>query len=342
MLVSEIVRKIKSVKLFCLEQPLAKRIKEIRKREMKSIGRSFFYSTTVYFLNFLVKLSIFICLVSFSDDGNCFNARSVYVVILYCNMIASSVLKCWPRSLTNNREISHLIETIQEFFKSDDEVSTKFLSDNRISQHEGEEAADKFQETLKLLEIRVENEKHFNTPGILMRNVRLAARSQDTFELKCDYLELNEAKVYGVEGFKSSSLLQLFLGELEIDSGEIGINGKISFASNVPCIMSGTIRKNILCNEAFDGEKYKAILEVCKLEKDLEAIDAGDASLIDESTQNTILKVKINLARCFYQSADIYILDDPFEKLSFETSKLIFEKAKRLLKVASFSRFFKS
>lgn len=334
---NEIVRKIKSVKMFCLEQPLAKRVKEIRNREMKSIGRSFFCSAAICFLNFLVKISIFVCLVSFFNAGNRVNARNVYVVISYYNLIAHSVLKCWPQSAANAREVSVLIEKIQTFLQSRDNIFSKVYFEDKISCHDDANATDKFTETIKLLEKRVENEQHSGNPGILMRNVWLASRNQDTFELRCDYLELTETRIYGVEDFtnaEKASFFQIILGELEVDSGEIEINGKISYASQSPCIISGTIRENILCGEAFDDERYKAIIEICKLRKDLEVMDAGDASLIDESTKNLNMKLKINLARCFYRDADIYVLDNPFGKLSFETSKFIFDNAiKKLLKV---------
>jgi ABC-type Mn2+/Zn2+ transport system ATPase subunit len=78
------------------------------------------------------------------------------------------------------------------------------------------------------------------------------------------------------------------------------------------------------------------IIRICKLEKDLEVMVAGDGSFIDESTENECFKAKINIARCLYRRADIYVFDDPFGMISFETAQFIFDKAiKILLKVRS-------
>lgn len=335
-LMAEIIEKIKSVKMLCLEQPLAKRIKEIRNREIKRIGGSFFYSAATYFLSFLVKVSIFVCLVSFSNAGNRFNARNVYVVISYYNLMGYSVLKCWPRSVADAQEAKALIEKLQEFLQSKDNIFTKFHFDDKISCHEDVNVTDKFTETMKLLEER-KNEQHSSNPGIFMRNVRLTMRSRNTFDLRCDYLELTERKTYGVEGFSNSAedvLLQIILGEIEVDSGEIEINGKISYASQNLCVIPGTVRENVLCGEAFDDERYKTIIGICKLAKDLEVMAAGDGSFIDESMKNTSFKAKINIARCLYRHADIYVFDDPFREISFDTAKFIFDNAmKKLLKV---------
>lgn len=332
LLMGEIIRKIKSVKMFCLELPLTKRIKEIRNREMKNIGSGFLYSAATYFLNFLVKISIFVCLASFSNAGNRFSSRNIYVVISYYNLIAHSVLKCWPRSVTNAQEVSSLIEKIQEYLQSRDNIFSKFYFVDKISHHEKTNVKDECTKTIKLLEKCFVNEKHCGNPRIGMRNVQLASRSQDTFELRCDYLELMETKIYGVEDFSNYEkdfFFHIILGELEVDTGEIEINGKISFASQSPCIITGTVQENILCGEALDDERYKTIIEICKLRKDLEAIDAGDGFHIDESTESLSFKAKINLARCLYRNADIYVLDNPFEQLSFDTSKFIFDNAIR-------------
>jgi ABC-type multidrug transport system fused ATPase/permease subunit len=254
-LMAEIIEKIKSVKMFCLEQPLAKRMKEIRNREMKSIGGSFLYSTATYFLNFLVKISIFVCLLCFFNAGNRFNARNVYVVISYYNLMGHSMLKCWPRSVADAREARALIEKLQEFLHSRDNIFSKCHFNDKISRHDDAKAEDKLSETIKLLEKATVNEQHADNPAVFMRNVRLTSRSRNASDLRCDYLELRDAKAYAIVGFSSStehSLLQTILGEIEVDSGVIEINGEISYASRVPCVMPGTVRENIVCGGAFD------------------------------------------------------------------------------------------
>ena len=45
------------------------------------------------------------------------------------------------------------------------------------------------------------------------------------------------------------------------------IEGRISYASQVPWIFSGTLKENILFNMPFNHDHYQAVLEACALVK---------------------------------------------------------------------------
>lgn len=64
-------------------------------------------------------------------------------------------------------------------------------------------------------------------------------------------------------------------------------------------------------------KKYKEILRICALEKDIALFSNGDQTLIGKRGVELSggQKARINLARallCMYYDADIYLLDDPF------------------------------
>lgn len=61
--------------------------------------------------------------------------------------------------------------------------------------------------------------------------------------------------IVGSVGSGKTSLLQAILGELEIDCGELMINGKISFASQEPWLFEATIKQNILFTEKYEEER---------------------------------------------------------------------------------------
>lgn len=75
-----------------------------------------------------------------------------------------------------------------------------------------------------------------------------------------------------------------------------------------------------------DQTKYKRILHVCSLEKDLELLCHGDQTLIGDRGINLSggQKQRIQLARALYQDADIYLLDDPFSALDAHTGSEVF------------------
>lgn len=59
--------------------------------------------------------------------------------------------------------------------------------------------------------------------------------------------------------FLQSSLLHLLLGELPIESGELHINGSISYASQEPWLFTETVRANILFGELYNKERYNEV-----------------------------------------------------------------------------------
>lgn len=342
---SEIIQGIKAIKTFCLEQPFAKMIKEFRGRETKGIRGTLFLWATIYSFNFIAKLSIFICLMSFLNLGNHFTASSVYIVMSYFNMLFTSMLQFWPLLVAHASEAFVAIKRVQNFLLYNEQKLPKNVGkahlDDKISECGNDNVELELLMETKLLNTvpprRIERDNN-ETTGIVLRNIS-ASWSGDNVGFACDYLEILEHKTYGVIGLVGSgksTLLQVILGELDIDSGMIEVNGTFSYASQEPWMFYGTIRQNIVFSEQFEAERYQTILNICALESDIEGFPFGDLTFIGDHGTNLSggQKSRINLARCLYRNADIYLLDDPFASLDVNVSKFIFEKVvKQFLKV---------
>lgn len=78
-------------------------------------------------------------------------------------------------------------------------------------------------------------------------------------------------------------------------------------------------------------EKYKDVIKVCSLEKDLEMMEHGDRTEIGERGINLSggQKQRIQLARAVYQDCDIYLLDDIFSAVDAHTGTEIFKECIR-------------
>lgn len=95
----------------------------------------------------------------------------------------------------------------------------------------------------------------------------------------------------------------------------------------------GTIRQNILVGQQMDLERYYRVLRATDLEEDLEKFPLGDLSIIGEGGTSLSggQKARVNLARCLYIDADIYLLDDPLSAVDVHVGVHIFENAVKVL-----------
>lgn len=88
--------------------------------------------------------------------------------------------------------------------------------------------------------------------------------------------------VVGPVGAGKSSLLQAILRELPVESGSIQTNGTTSYAGQVPWVFAGTVRQNILFGQAYERERYDAVITACALAADFKQLPHGDRTIIGE------------------------------------------------------------
>ncbi|XP_019626252.1 PREDICTED: multidrug resistance-associated protein 4-like [Branchiostoma belcheri] len=130
--------------------------------------------------------------------------------------------------------------------------------------------------------------------------------------------------VVGSVGSGKSSLLSVILGELPASSGEVKVDGRVSYASQQAWVFSGTVRQNIVFGHPYDHLKYWKVIDCCGLSKDLEVFPNSDLTLVGDRgiTLSGGQKARINLARAVYRDADIYVLDDPLSAVDAKGRQL--------------------
>ncbi|KAH7678707.1 Xenobiotic-transporting ATPase protein [Dioscorea alata] len=137
--------------------------------------------------------------------------------------------------------------------------------------------------------------------------------------------------VVGTVGSGKSSLLACILGEMHKISGTVRVCGTAAYVAQTAWIQNGTIQENILFGSPMNSEKYKEVIRVCCLEKDLEMMEFGDKTEIGERGINLSggQKQRVQLARAVYQDCDIYLLDDVFSAVDAHTGSEIFKECVR-------------
>lgn len=178
---------------------------------------------------------------------------------------------------------------------------------------------------------RVVNVNEFaQKPGIIFENVTASwsKRSQSCINsLRLDVHGNQLIAITGSVAAGKTSMFLVILRELEIDSGELTVDGVVSYSSQEPWLFDATIRQNILFTESFDDERYQEVIRVCSLERDIRSFPAGDLTFVGESGAclSGGQKSRINLARAIYRKADIYLLDDPLAAVDSTVSKKMFK-----------------
>lgn len=134
--------------------------------------------------------------------------------------------------------------------------------------------------------------------------------------------------IVGQVGAGKSTLLHVILGELELDSGTLTVDGVVSYAAQDPWLFDGTIRANILFTDPYDCKRYESVIRICALERDLSLLPDGDRTIIGERgiSLSGGQKARINLARAVYKRADIYLLDDPLSAVDAHVGKHIYQE----------------
>ena len=166
--------------------------------------------------------------------------------------------------------------------------------------------------------IKRENEENI----VLLNNVNLIINKEEL------------VTIIGETGSGKSCLINSILQNLELLNANIpevkyyNFSPLISYASQDPWIMNGTIRDNILFYNPLNIEKYNQVVNACQLDKDFENLKHGDMTEVG-STGNNLSggqRARIALARAIYKEADIYIFDDPIPSVDTYISMKIFHQ----------------
>ncbi|OAR00883.1 hypothetical protein LLEC1_07344 [Akanthomyces lecanii] len=149
-----------------------------------------------------------------------------------------------------------------------------------------------------------------------------------SFILKSVSLRFPKGRLSVVTGKTSSGkglLISALLGEADIESGSSKAGSEFAaekqtnaptsnfaYVSQPPWIENRTIKQNITFGGAFDDERYTTVIRACALERDLEALSAGDMTVagVNGGALSGGQKWRVSLARALYSHASIIILDD--------------------------------
>lgn len=105
--------------------------------------------------------------------------------------------------------------------------------------------------------------------------------------------------VVGPVGSGKSSLLLATLKEIHVLSDHWLVQGKISYASQEPWLFNSSVRENILFGKPFEPKKYREVMAVTTLDRDMKILHYGDMTLVGERGINLSggQRARVSLAR---------------------------------------------
>lgn len=119
---------------------------------------------------------------------------------------------------------------------------------------------------------------------------------------------------------------QIYLGEPYDPEHQ---SQSLAIVTQNPWMENNTIRNNVLFGLPFDKERYDLAIHCCALEKDLEMLKDGDATVI--GTKGISLsggqRWRIALARALFSHARILLLDDILSAVDAEVREWLVDKA---------------
>lgn len=293
-LISEILNNIKSLKLYGWEQPYLKKLNHVRNdKELKNLRRmGVFLAVSTFlwsFAPFLVSCLTFAVFLLYETDRT-LSTDIVFTSLSLFNLL-SFPLAMFPVTITNIVEAQVAISRLSKFLTATE------LQPDAVQRTHGEGGSVSIASGT-FLWTKASGEENYK---VALLQINLAVGK---LLLDC---------IVGKVGLGKSLIIQAILGDLYRLEGEVRVNGSVAYVLQVPWIMNGTVRENILFGHKYDPEFYATVLQACALAVDLKILPRGDKTEVGEKGISLLggQKARLSLARAVYARADVYLLDDP-------------------------------
>lgn len=307
--ISEILNNIKSLKLYAWEGPYKKKLEHVRNdKELKNLTKlgcfmalSSFQFNVVPFLVSCCTFAVFVY-----TEKRPLTTDLVFPALTLFNLL-SFPLMVVPNVLTGFIEASVSIGRLYSFL-TNEELQKDAVQHLPKVTNKGDVAVNIGDDATFLWKRKPEYR-------VALKNINFQAKKG---ELAC---------IVGKVGSGKTALIQSILGNLFRIKGFATVHGSVAYVSQVPWIMNGTVKDNILFGHKYDKEFYDKTIRACALTIDLAILMDGDQTLVGEKgiSLSGGQKARLSLARAVYARADTYIMDDPLAAVDEHVAKHLIE-----------------
>ncbi|XP_013177157.1 PREDICTED: probable multidrug resistance-associated protein lethal(2)03659 isoform X1 [Papilio xuthus] len=346
-LMNEVIQSIEAIKMYAWENAFVRIIGQARKKEMNVIKKmSWLRAVMISCVKLNTKVAIFLSIISFLSFQNELTASKVFVIFSYYDILKYTLVDFLPLAITFTLEAYVSVKRMQEFLllpevDNQDNVNLINIEESKVpalSNGVFEKIGNGGQTYIKS-ESNLEHVKanvlvSFKQYTAHWRNVddeTADGKQLALADIDLDIKPESLTTVVGVVGAGKSTLLQAMLRELVPSSGTLHVRANIAYAAQDPWLFDASVRQNILFGQELDLRRYKQVIKCCQLKSDLDILPHGDKTVVGErgSTLSGGQRARVSLARCVYQQADLYLLDDPLAAVDAKVAQAIYEECVR-------------
>ncbi|KAM9147082.1 ATP-binding cassette sub-family C member 8 isoform 7-T7 [Pangshura tecta] len=326
---NEMLRGIKLLKLYAWEHIFHSSVEETRQKEMTSLKAFALYTSISIFMNAAIPIAAVLTtfVVHAHLTGNAdfspsvaFASLSLFHILITPLFLLSSVVRSTVKALVSVQKLSE--------FLSSEEIGEEH---DKCSEPRSAENHSKYQV--------ITNGFFTWTPE--------GSATLSNIDIQIPQGQLT--MIVGQVGCGKSSLLLATLGEMQKTSGNVFWNssipdsetgedvspeketavdtevrkrGSVAYASQKPWLLNATVEENIIFESPFNKQRYKAVIDACSLQPDIDILPHGDQTQIGERGINLSggQRQRISVARALYQKTNVVFLDDPFSALDIHLS----------------------
>ncbi|XP_020530905.1 ABC transporter C family member 13 isoform X3 [Amborella trichopoda] len=321
----ELLMHIRTLKMYSWELLFSNRLMETREMEVKHLStRKYLDAWCVFFWATTPTLFSLFTFGLFALLGNQLTAATVFTCVALFNTLISP-LNSFPWVI--NGLIDAMISTRR---------LSKFLSCPDINSEKIEPSTEQLTACSSICIPTDSADDNFEDVAIVFQDANCVWSSSKMEEqgknLKLTSFEIPRGffvVVIGEVGSGKSSLLNAILGETRFTRGAVRSCGSIAYAPQVPWILSGTVRDNILFGKGHEAKRYNEVVTACAMDVDIGLMPGGDQAFIGERGLNLSggQRARLMLARAIYHGSDIYLLDDVLSAVDAHVASWILKNA---------------
>ncbi|XP_065145851.1 ATP-binding cassette sub-family C member 9 isoform X4 [Paramisgurnus dabryanus] len=351
---TEILKGIKLLKLYAWEKIFCNRVEETREKELTSLKTFALYTSMSIFMNAAIPIAA--VLATFVTHAYIEKARlgpekafaslALFHILVTPLFLLSTVVRFAVKALVSVQKLGEFLQSDEIGDDSwrngdlsmpvDSGKKYKYPGDTKAINRKGRYRMDNYEQPMRRQlrpseteDIAVEVNDGFFTWGSC-----LSTLSDINIRIPSGQLTM----IVGQVGCGKSSLLLAMLGEMQTISGKVyWSNGhdtilsyeewsknrySVAYAAQKSWLLNATVEENITFGSSFNKQRYKAVIDACSLQPDIDLLPFGDQTEIGERGINLSggQRQRICVARALYQNTNIVFLDDPFSALDIHLS----------------------